>query len=79
MANYTKRERVMILGASSYCAVTDYLRDLGVDRETYDLKREDNGNRVYWIRFKASLPLFERLRKIARKAGDLIATTGYGY
>lgn len=76
---YAKRERVMILKSGAYYELDAYLRDLGVAREYYDLKKEDGIERIYWIRFRASLPLFERARKLAQSMDGLIASSGYGY
>lgn len=66
MAGYMKRKRMVIVKGYDTRYIRDILSDLGVDYNEQSVTSEDNEYYTIII-FEATLPLYEKLKKVAKK------------
>lgn len=66
MAGYMKRKRMVIVKGYDTRYIRDILSDLGVEYQEQSVKSEDNEYYTIVV-FEASLPLHEKLKKVAKK------------
>lgn len=66
MAGYMKRKRMVIVKGYDTRYIRDILSDLGVEYHEQSVTSEYNEYYTVLV-FKASLPLYEKLKKVAKK------------
>lgn len=66
MAGYVRRKRMVIVKGYTTRYIRDILSDLGVDYHEQSTNSEDNEYYTVLV-FEASLPLYEKLKKVAKK------------
>lgn len=66
MAGYMKRKRMVIVKGYDTRYIRDILSDLGVEYHEQSVTSEDNEYYTVLV-FEASLPLYEKLKKVAKK------------
>lgn len=66
MAGYVRRKRMVMVKGYNTRYIRDILLDLGVDFHEQSTESEDKEHYTALV-FEASLPLYEKLKKVAKK------------